>query len=263
VAPDRERRRRWIAGLILLLVILLIILWWLLGRRAPGVPGMNFRQPPVVQLPSSVAAPQAAPAPTPPEALPSVPTVPAISAHRHRSFATARRPSETLDDDDPEAVLLESALKRLRREHDPRGALAILDTYQANHPAGVLRPEALVIRAETLLDLGRYRELVDLLGPERVSDLPRARDLALLRAEALSHLDHCREAIAVFDALLSGPLRNATASDRRERALYGRALCLAKTGRLNAARRDLELEAREFPDQAAKVRQTLETLKRD
>lgn len=254
LAARRRRQLRLIPGL----MVGLGLLWWFLAGRTPPVPVASVTAleptPPEVQR---EVLPVAAPAPVP---LPVPPTVAPVRPHR--VAAMVRRSPEHPDADDPEATLLGSALKQLRRNHDPQGALSVLETYQQEFPTGVLRPEAVMIRAESLVDLGRHQDLVDLLTPEAVADLPRSTELSLLRGEALSHLDRCREAIPLFSALLSASLLDEPAVDSslRERALYGRALCRAHTGQVAAARRDLELEAAQFPEQAAKARRTLETL---
>jgi len=270
LAARRRRQLRLIPGL----MVGLGLLWWFLAGRAPPVPAASvtalertglerparssYASTPAVPIaPPPSALSEAPPAPVP---LPVPPTVAPVRPHR--VAAMVRRSPEHPDADDPEATLLGSALKQLRRNHDPQGALSVLETYQQEFPTGVLRPEAVMIRAESLVDLGRHQDLVDLLTPEAVADLPRSTELSLLRGEALSHLDRCREAIPLFSALLSASLLDEPAVDSslRERALYGRALCRAHTGQVAAARRDLELEAAQFPEQAAKARRTLETL---
>ncbi len=257
LAVRRRRRQRLIPpGLI----VGLGLLWWLLASRAPPV---------AASVPERVATPGlAAVAPVVlPAALPDAPVPLAVAPVRpHRTSAANQRPRQLprqlLEVDDPEATLLGSALKQLRRNHDPQGALAVLATYQKEFPSGVLRPEAVMIKAESLVDLGRHEELVDLLTPEAIAGMPRSTELSLLRGEALSRLDRCREAIPLFSALLSKALVDdaAVESSLRERALYGRALCQAHIGQAEAARRDFELEAVEFPEQAAKARRALETL---
>jgi hypothetical protein len=197
-----------------------------------------------------------------PEPMPLPAPVPAAIPRHHRALSAAQPAPARLDADDPEAALLGRALRQLRREHNPQGALSVLKAYQQEFPVGVLRPEAVLVEAESLVALGRHQELVDLLTPEAVSELPRSTELSLLRAEALSHLERCHEAIPVFSSLLSTTPEDESASDSslRERALFGRALCRARIGQVGAARRDLELEVAQFPDEAAKARQTLESL---
>ena len=203
------------------------------------------------------AAPQIL-APEAPLAAPVAAAAPRLQRHTTAAPRLPVRPEA----DDPEAALLGSALRQLRREHNPRGALSVLKSYQEEFPAGILRPEAVLVEAESLVALGKHQELVNLLTPEAVSEAPRSTELSLLRAEALSHLDRCREAIPVFSSLLATTLEDepVQTSSLAERALFGRALCRIRVGQVAAARHDLELEASQFPDEAAKARQTLESL---
>ncbi len=162
-----------------------------------------------------------------------------------------------LDDEDAEATFLATALQLLHQHDDARGALTVLAGHASRFPHGQLTGEVALVRAEALLKLGRRKELVDSLDPGSISGLPRAAELSVLRAEALSQLARCDEAIATYTALLGQSL----ASRLRERALFGRALCYGTTGRTNEAREDLSRVLDEFPAKRAKVLQALENLR--
>jgi len=80
------------------------------------------------------------------------------------------------------------------------------------------------------------------------------------RAELLSRVRRCAEAVADFDVLLAPGAPAST----RERALYGRASCRLQAAANADAAADLEAYAREYPHGrfAAAVRDALEKLRR-
>ena len=198
---------------------------------------------------ASTAAPESRvePAPT------LLPASPSTGTPVTKPLARRRESHE-----DPEAALLGEALLRLRRGNDPQGALSLLRTYRVRFPDGVLESEATLVRVEAMVGLGRHQELVDFLTPRVIAQSPRPGELKAVRAEALAHLGRCPQALLLYDSLLDGD-----ASDMRltERALYGRATCRALGGDFEAARRDLETERREFPEDASKVEQTLRSFR--
>jgi len=252
----RRSRLRLVPGLMLMLGMGLF--WWMSVSRTP--PPRSAEMSALVGRAASVT-PDSSSA-RPPAPSPEVPPPPPAAAVPARARPATRVAHGVAAIDDPETALLGKALTRLRHDHDPQGALTLLESYRREFPAGTLRPEAMLVRAESLARLGRHQELVDLLAPETISDLPRSTELRLLRAEALARLDRCPQAVLVFDELLGPSAASAQPVEARlrERALYGRALCRAQGGELDAARGDLEREEEEFPEQAAKAHQTLESL---
>jgi tetratricopeptide (TPR) repeat protein len=146
-------------------------------------------------------------------------------------------------------------MRRLRTDDDPRGALVILDQHGARFPAGMLKREATLARVETLLALDRRGEALRVLDEAAISDLPRARAVRATRGELRAELGRCTDALKDFDLLLSSDQRDEYA----ERALYGRAACLARGGDANRSRADLTRYRALYPNGrfAAEVRRLL------
>ena len=106
----------------------------------------------------------AAPAPRPASANPApietpIPAPPAVSAAVAEPPAPAAapappaRPASSSDRLSREVKALELAHRALV-EHDPQGALGLLDRYRAQFPAGSLASDAIVLRAQALLASG-------------------------------------------------------------------------------------------------------------
>ncbi|HEY0715971.1 MAG TPA: hypothetical protein VGF45_25030 [Polyangia bacterium] len=74
-----------------------------------------------------------------------------------------------------EGHLVWSAIRRLRRQHDAAGALALLDVHRHRFPKGALRIEAEVARAEALVLLGRRTEAGQVLDGLPVATAQFAR----------------------------------------------------------------------------------------
>ena len=133
-----------------------------------------------------------------------------------------------------EAELLAQAVGALRRSHDARAALEILNEHRRQYPAGELSEEARLLRIEALIAAGRRADaLIELDASARLRS-----DLALLRAELRAEAGRCREALPEFIALDG------------ERAWWGRAVCEMRLEDRAAARRDLGEYLRRFPDGA-------------
>jgi hypothetical protein len=156
-----------------------------------------------------------------------------------------------------EAALLGAALRALREENDAAGALALLDQHDARFAAGVLADEAGTTRIEALLRLGRHAQALALLDARAPEPTGHGRESLVARGELRADAGRHREALADFDALLGhGPAGDAIA----ERALYGRAACLARAGDASSARASLEDYLSRFPAGrfASRVRATLD-----
>jgi hypothetical protein len=152
--------------------------------------------------------------------------------------------------EDGEAALMARAFRSLRGEHDPAGALSLLDTHASRFPAGRLAAEASLARVEALLALGRRGEALAVLdrdagGRGLVAGSAageRGRERALLRGELRAEAGRCTEAIADFAAADHDAPAEIVA-----RALWGRAACRARVGDEAAARRDLARYLIAFP----------------
>jgi hypothetical protein len=150
--------------------------------------------------PLLVPVPVSPPSPPPPPVSPEVAPAPVPAP-----APTRREPRETnalLE----EAKLLGKAVEQLRREQDPKAALATLQRYFQRHPQGELRGEAEVTRVEALLRAGRKSEALSQL--ERLhgtgfEGLPRPVELALQRAELLADARRDPEAARAFSDVLA------------------------------------------------------------
>lgn len=153
-----------------------------------------------------------------------------------------------------ESLALQNVLTKLRREHDARGALALLDQSQALFEHGALALEAQVARVDALLLLGRPNDALAILNRLPLGHMGRGGELRVQRAELRARTD-CGLALADFDALTRQTLPPALA----ERALYGRAACELRVGDDSHAQSDLHDYLTRFPTGrfAADARQQL------
>jgi tetratricopeptide (TPR) repeat protein len=151
---------------------------------------------------------------------------------------------------------LATAVRRLRTAHDPASALAALDDYRARFPGGVLAPEAGMLRAEALLQMGRKGEALAELDGLSLAQMPNSDEPHILRGELRAAVGRWREALADFDVVLRGHAEasanigtptDAKVHRRLERALWGRALARSRLGDDVGARADLRECLRLFP----------------
>jgi hypothetical protein len=202
---------------------------------APETPPAEIPAP----APRPRAPVRAIEAPRAPAALPlERPRWPEAARHAPRA------PEEVAGEPPTEAHVLARALAHLRASRDAGAALADLDERDRLFPNGLLGLEALRIRAEALLDLGRDREALAALDGGRVALTP---PLALVRGELRARDGRCPEAL-----LDLGPIAGdaATPAALAERALYASASCHARLRDVAAARADLERYGARFPDGA-------------
>jgi TolA-binding protein len=159
-----------------------------------------------------------------------------------------------------EASELAEALRALRAEQDPARALAILERNEERFPAGTLRREATLARAEALASLGRQADALAVLDGVKVTGGEPERAVALLRAELRAAARRCNEAINDFSHALAGEGTDELAA----RAFYGRGGCRLQSGDYLGARADFENYQRHFPEGRfkAEVARALEQLAR-
>jgi len=144
-----------------------------------------------------------------------------------------------------ESRLLAGAIHKLRQEHDPGQALAMLDEHQARFGSkGALSPEANVTRIEALLRLGRHEQALGLLDGLALTTAGVGREMLVARAELRAERKRRAAALNDFNSLLSA---DAPPDLVTERALYGRAACRAQMGDLPGARADFEHYLATFP----------------
>lgn len=171
----------------------------------------------------------------------AVPTVPPALVGRSTEHSASTAPADS-SELDSESLALQAVLVKLRREHDAKGALTLLDQSQPLFARGALAQEAQVARVDALLALGRQSEALSILNHLPLAHIGRGGELRLLRAELRAKED-CGLALADFDVLVRRPLSPALA----ERALYGRAACEVQVGDGSNAQRDFRDYLTLFP----------------
>ena len=172
---------------------------------------------------------------------PAAPTPPTSRGHAAPYWLEATPPA--LPGIAQEARLLGLALRSLRRDHDPRAALAALDEHTLRFPNSALTLEADVTRVDALLALDRRPAALAVLERMRIPTTARGLELTLLRGELRAGAKRCAEATADFTRLLEANPAAAVA----ERALYGRAACHLASGNQTLARADLRDYLARFP----------------
>jgi tetratricopeptide (TPR) repeat protein len=179
---------------------------------------------------------------------PPPPAAPA--SHSVRVFAVEPAPSRIAE----ESRLLTAALQLLRQQHDARSALSALDEYSQRFPSGTLTREATLARIDALLELDDRVHALELLDRTQLTELPRARELAVLRGELRGAVGRCNQAVADLGSALDG-----SGDALEERALWGRASCRSRLGDSAGARSDLGQIISRFPQGnfASKARQAL------
>jgi hypothetical protein len=149
-----------------------------------------------------------------------------------------------------EQALLGDILRSLRKQRDPRAALALLEEHAKRFPGTVLAPEAAMLRVEALLGLGRNAEALSDLDRLSLGSMPNRDERLVLRGELRASAGRWREAREDFETLLSVPLSSGMDSKSRDvkgRALWGRASARSHLGDEAGARADLALYLRVFP----------------
>lgn len=161
------------------------------------------------------------------------------------SATTTKLPEERLA---TEARLLGAAIRALRQPGDPARGLSLLDDYEARFPHGVLAGEATLARVDGLRRLQRTDELLSMLDAVALAELPRGRELRVLRGELRLGRNRAREALDDFGMALGPNASQALPPALGERALFGRALARAKLGDRAGAAADVATFLARFPD---------------
>jgi outer membrane protein assembly factor BamD (BamD/ComL family) len=159
---------------------------------------------------------------------------------------------DTLTD---EAQLLGTALRQLRDQRDPAGALATLDDYRTRFPRGTLSDEATLHRIEALLALGRPAAAFGVLDERLQTHRPLPPQMRVVRVEIMSQADQCEKAMDELDLLVGSQTGSLL-----ERALFTRATCHQRLGKLTQSHADLQSYLERFPQGqfADKARRELE-----
>jgi len=191
-----------------------------------------------------------APAPTAPGAEPAGPwrsASPPIASNRPRpDLPETERDGRIGVEKETEAHLLARAISQLRRARDPRAALATLDRYAQLFPHGVLTSESARTRLEAVLQLNDLGRALSMLDGKTGFVGPLDADLLLTRAELRASAGRCPDAVADFTRALAQQGSQRT-DGSRERALYGRAVCLGRLRQDDRARADLVNYLGHFP----------------
>lgn len=231
------------------------------GRAAvePGrVTSHRPAPPPLHAVPEASLAHRQAPS----TALPprNRPTARHDEPARPRSVETAEKPAPpaVVSSLAEETAVLESALRKLRRERDAAGALAALDGYGRSFPGGVLAREAETTRVEALLVLGRGSAALGVLERMAFGTSPRDTELQLTRGTLRADAGRCLEA----EDDLTQVLARAASRAASERALWTRASCRSRRADWAGARTDLERYLQRFPDGrfSSEARRALSTM---
>ena len=149
-----------------------------------------------------------------------------------------------------EQALLGDILKSLRKQRDPRAALALLEDHAKRFPETVLAPEAAMLRTEALLGLGRKTEALSELDHLALGSMPNQDERLVLRGELRASAGRWREAREDFESTLSATGSSGMDSKAREvkeRALWGLASARSHLGDEAGARDDLTLYLRVYP----------------
>jgi len=152
----------------------------------------------------------------------------------------SNRAAETSSAQDA-AKYLSEAIRALRVEHSPGMALFLLDRHATELGKSAFVHEALLLRVEAMLALGRRVEVLRLLDGLALTDVAASRSLLVTRGELRAAANRCADGLGDFDLVLA----KSKQADRQ--ALFGRALCRKKLGDSAGARADIERYRREFP----------------
>ena len=139
------------------------------------------------------------------------------------------------------ARYLSEAIHALRVEHSPGTALFLLDRHATQLGKSTFAHEALLVRVEAMLALGRKAEVLRLLDGVALTDVAASRSLLVTRGELRAAANRCADGMGDFDLVLA----RSRQADRQ--ALFGRAVCRKKLGDSVGAQADVERYRREFP----------------
>jgi hypothetical protein len=139
---------------------------------------------------------------------------------------------------------LTEAIRLLRVEHSPAAVLRYLDARDGELAKGGFEHEALILRVEALLALGRRGEVLRLLDGASLTDVAASRTLLVTRGQLRAAANRCGEGVGDFDLVLA----RSRQVDRQ--ALIGRALCRKQLGDSAGMRTDVQRLRSEFPTEA-------------
>jgi hypothetical protein len=142
---------------------------------------------------------------------------PSPSASREREPTVARREEAPARMQVAEAPIVAESrsfatvIESWHRQQDAGIALGLLDAYEQRYPAGDMRLEARILRAEIYLAQGQSALALSVLDGISPSGIPRARELQTLRGELRVKAGRCREAQADLGSVLEKSMTDALA----------------------------------------------------
>jgi hypothetical protein len=139
------------------------------------------------------------------------------------------------------AGYLTETVRLLRAERSPTAALRFLDDHDGELAKSGFRHEALLLRVEILLALGRRGEVLRLLDGASLTDVAASGALLVTRGQLRAAANRCADGIGDFDLVLA----RSRQADRQ--ALLGRALCRKQLGDSAGMRADIQRLRNEFP----------------
>jgi len=141
-------------------------------------------------------------------------------------------------------AMIAQAMRSLRNDHDPAGALEILTRHAALFPQSPLGSERSVLEVEALLALGHRNEALVRLDRMSLDNTPRSAERYVVRGELRARAQRWSEAGVDFDQALAHGKGNPA---WQERALWGRAATRTHTGDQAGARADLQIYLQLYP----------------
>jgi hypothetical protein len=220
-------------------------------RQVGQVAFANPTSAPVFPAPTAGARLAEPIAPGPAEAPPAVPVfAPPLAAPAPAlpQAAPAASPPETqaLAQKSPlgDQALFGQAIRKLRSEHSPLAALAVLQQHRAAFPRSALDGERTALEVEALLALHRDGEALGLLDTMAVGELPRSGERFVVRGELRAAAHRWQEASADFDRALA---RVSGSPAWHERALWGRGVARLHLGEREAGMVDIKHYRDSYP----------------
>jgi hypothetical protein len=203
----------------------------------PTLPSRSAPPSPIAM----VVAPSPAPAPAPstkqpPVAQPALPALPPA--------APAEKPAPAAKPLASDQSMFGNALRKLRAENDPAGALSVLREHRQAYPKSALSGERTALEVESLLALHRDKDALAVLDPLALEGLPRSGERFVLRGELRAAAKRWLEAKADFEQALS---RVSGSPAWHQRALWGRAVSRLRLGDKEGGLADIERYRDTYP----------------
>lgn len=199
-------------------------------------PGAEGRSVPAPALPNASSAPADGVPPSPvPQAVAPQPARQQPTPAPVSAASSAAPPMPKVSVSDP--VLFGQALRKLRNEHNPTGALVALQQHAQAYPRSAFSGERNALEVEALLALHRDREALQKLDGTRLDGLPRSGERFVVRGELRAAARRWLDAKEDFDEALS---RVSGSPAWHERALWGRGVARLRCGERQAGMADIE-----------------------